>query len=175
MIQRVRTLFTTLLRIIFFRDGPEAIPNSPFLLVIVTACWLLTSVAALAILDSYHGVDLLIDMLIALAGIAFYSIVVTVFERRDRLLSCLSAILGCGVIFTLALFALRLVLPDVQPETAAGIFLQLIWFWSIPVEGHIIARTIDRPWVIGFLFAIAVLIGQLQLFAILKPALVPAA
>jgi hypothetical protein len=49
----------------------------------------------------------------------------------------------------------------------------LIWLWSIPVEGHIIARTIDRQWVIGFLIALAVLFAQLQLFAVLKPILGP--
>jgi hypothetical protein len=52
--------------------------------------------------------------------------------------------------------------------------VQLIWLWSIPVEGHIIAHTIERPWVIGFLIALAVLFAQLQLFAVLTPMLGPA-
>jgi hypothetical protein len=69
----------------------------------------------------------------------------------------------------------RVVLPTFLAEDETSWALQLIWFWSIPVEGHIIARTIERQWFFGFLIALAVLFTQLNLFSVLKPMLGPAA
>ncbi len=50
-----------------------------------------------------------------------------------------------------------------------------VWLWSIPVEGHIIARTIERRWLLGFMAAFAVLFVQLNLLAVLKPMFGPVA
>jgi hypothetical protein len=46
----------------------------------------------------------------------------------------------------------------------------LILLWSIPVEGHIIARAIDRHWYVGIGAALAVFVFQLFLYGVLNPA-----
>ncbi len=123
------------------------------------------------IVDTYDGQALLVYLILTTFGFGLYAVVVKVFERSERLLRALTAILGCGAIFGVALFAGRYVLMTFLAVEEAPLFSELILMWSILVEGHIIARTIDRQWIIGFLIALAVLIGQLQMFAVLKPML----
>jgi hypothetical protein len=45
-----------------------------------------------------------------------------------------------------------------------GLVANLILLWSVPVEGHIIARAISRHWYIGVLIAIAVFVLQYILY-----------
>ncbi len=84
---------------------------------------------------------------------------------------CLTAVLGCSIVFSVVLFGERLVLPLLLTENEIDWAVQLIWLWSLPVEGHIIARTVERQWFIGFMIALTVLFTQLQFFAVLKPML----
>ena len=174
MISDVLTLFKTLVEIILLRKGPDAIPHSSMLFVVVAAIWFLVGVVAVMIIDPYKSSSLFIDLILALVGLVFYAVVVNSFGRSPRLVRCFTALLGCSVVFSVILFAGRLVLPLLMTENETEWAVQLIWLWSIPVEGHIIARTIDRQWVIGFLIALAVLFAQLQLFAVLSPVLRPA-
>ncbi len=175
MIDGVITLFKTLVEIIFLRKGPGDIPNSSLLFVVVTAIWFLVGAVAVMVVDSYRSSGLFIDLVLAFVGLGIYAVVVHSFGKKERLLQCLTAILGCGIVFSVVLFSGRLILPLMLSENEVDWAVQLIWIWSIPVEGHIIARTIERPWFTGFLIALAVLFAQLQLFAVLKPMFLPAA
>jgi hypothetical protein len=171
MIGGVLTLFKTLVEIALLRKGPDALPHSSVLLLIVAAIWIAVGAIGAMIVDTYNGQALLADLILTALGFGLYAVVVKVFERSERLLRALTAILGCGAMFGVALFAGRYVLTTFLAVEEAPLFSELILMWSILVEGHIIARTIDRQWVIGFLIALAVLIGQLQMFAVLKPML----
>ena len=174
MIGNVLTLLRTFAGIILLRKGPEDIPHSSVLFVIVTAVWLLVGVVAVMVVETYSGTGLLIDLVLAFVGLGIYAIVVSAFGQSVRLLRCLTAVLGCGIVFSIVIFGGRSLLPLLLTEGEIDWALQLIWFWSIPVEGHIIARTIDRQWGLGFLVALAVLFAQWQLIAVLKPVLGPA-
>lgn len=171
MIGGVLTLFKTLFEIILLRKGPDELPHSTVLLLFVAGIWLAVGVIGAMIVDTYDGQALLADLILTTFGLGLYAIVVKVFEKSERLLRALTAILGCGAIFGVALFAGRYILTTFLAVEEAPLFSEVILLWSILVEGHIIARTIDRQWVIGFLIALAVLIGQLQIFAVLKPML----
>jgi len=171
MIGSVLTLFKTLIEIALLRKGPDALPHSSVLFLITAAIWIAVGAVGAMIVDTYNGQTLLVDLILTALGFGLYSVVVKVFERSERLLRALTAILGCGAIFGVALFAGRYVMTTFLAVQEAPLFSELILLWSILVEGHIIARTIDRQWVIGFLIALAVLIGQLQMFAALKPML----
>jgi hypothetical protein len=171
MISSVLTLFKTFGEMILLRKGPDDIPHSTFLLVLVAFLWFVVGLFAVILIDTYKNSSLLIDLMLAITGLAIYAVVVSVFGRRERLTRCFTALLGCSVVFSIVLYSGRLVLPMMVTENESELAVQLIWLWSIPVEGHIIARTVDRHWVIGFLIALAVLIGQLQLYAVFKPLL----
>jgi len=174
MIGGVLTLFKTLIEIILLRKGPDALPHSTALLLIVAGVWIAVGAIGAIAVDAYTGQSLLADLILTSFGFGMYAVVVKVFEKSERLLRALTAILGCGAIFGVVLFAGRYVLTTVLALEETPLFSELILLWSILVEGHIIARTIDRQWVIGFLIALAVLIGQLQMFSVLKPMLASA-
>jgi len=171
MIGGVLTLFKTLIGIILLQKGPDELPHSSVLLLLVTGIWIAVGAIGAMIVDTYNGQTLLVDLILTALGFGLYAVVVKVFDRSERLLRALTAILGCGAIFGAALFAGRYILTTVLALPETPLFSELVLLWSILVEGHIIARTIDRQWVIGFLIALAVLIGQLQMFAALKPML----
>jgi hypothetical protein len=171
MIGGVLTLFKTLVEIVLLRKGPEALPHSGVLLLIVVAIRIALGAIGVMIVDIYSGQTLLVELILTVLGIGLYAVIVKVFERSERFLRALTAILGCGAIFVVAQFAGHYVLTTFLAVEEAPLFSGLILLWSIFVEGHIIARTIDRQWVIGFLFALGILIGQLQMFAALKPML----
>jgi hypothetical protein len=173
MIKRVLTLFKTLVEIALLRKGPDDIPQSSLLFIVVAAIWLLAGVLSVMLMEAYKSSSLLIDLLLAIVGLGLYAFVVRSFGRSARLVQCFTALLGCSVVFSIILWAGRLVLPQLIAENETDWAVQLIWLWSIPVEGHIIARTIDRQWAIGFLIALAVLFAQLQLFAVLSPVFGP--
>ena len=174
MIGGVLTLFKTLVEIILLRKGPDELPHSTVLLLYVAGMWFAVGAVGAMMVDTYNGQTLLADLILTSLGFGLYAVVVKVFEKSERLLRALTAILGCGAIFGAVLFAGRYVLTTVLGVEETPLFSEIILLWSILVEGHIIARTIDRQWVIGFLIALAVLIGQLQVFAVLKPMLVTA-
>jgi len=103
-----------------------------------------------------------------------YAIVLKVFDKSERHMQALTAILGCGAIFGAALFAGRFVLTQLLSVSETAMYSEIILLWSILIEGHIIARTIERLWFFGILMALAVFIIQLQVFAYFKPVLVAA-
>ena len=54
--------------------------------------------------------------------------------------------------------------------TITGIVAQLILLWSVPVEGHIIARALGRHWYIGIVIAIGVFVLQYVIYSAMAPA-----
>ena len=162
------TLFKTFLEIILFRRGPESVPHSSVLFVIVSAIWLLVGVIGIAASNSYSGSALMVDLVLTITALTLYSLVVNAFGQSARIIRVLTAILGCGAVFGAALFSIRLLLSPWLSDDHIITAAQLILLWSILVEGHIIAGAIERPRVIGFLIALAVFIAQLQLITVLR-------
>lgn len=175
MIGSVLTLFQTLVEIILLRKGPDQLPHSTVLLLFVGGIWFAVGSIGVVLVDTYSGQTLLVDLILTALGFGLYAIVVRIFDRSERLLRAVTAILGCGAILGVALFGGRYVLMTILAVEETSLFSELILLWSILVEGHIIARTIDRQLLIGFLIALAVLIVQLMVFAAFKPVLGPAA
>lgn len=171
MIRSVLTLFKTLGQVVFLQKGPEDIPHSSVLFVFVTAMWFLVSIVSVMVIDTYTNSSFSIDLILVAVGLGIYAIIINAFGKNARSMQCFTAILGCSILFSIVLSGAQLVFPLLLAEGEIAWAVQLIWFWSIPVEGHIIARTIERQWFIGFLIALAVLFAQLQLLTVLKPML----
>ncbi len=169
MITGVRTLLTTFLEITFFRKGPSDIPDSSLLLVITAGLWFLAGFGGVVIDDTYDGDGFLVNLILTVIGIGLYSIIVNIFGNSERFLRALTAILGCGAIFNIVYLVGQLVLENLLGVEETRIFWELILMWSILVEGHIIARTIDRQMFIGILFAMAVFFAQLQVLVVVTP------
>lgn len=169
MIRSVLTLLKTLLDIVLFRKGPESVPHSSALFGIVATLWLLVGILAIVSVGSYSGTSLLVDLVLTVVGVGLYSVAIHLFGKGARLLPALTAFMGCAALFGFGIFFSRVWLPLILLENQVNIVLTLFLLWSIAVEGHIMARTLERPWVIGFLLALAVFILQLQLLSVLSP------
>ena len=110
-----------------------------------------------------YGLSVVVNAL----AMVYYGLVLLITGYSRRTMQTLTAILGCGAILTAVFFVEIALLGPLLGEKFAGLVALVIIFWSVPVEGHIIARAIDRHWFVGIAIAIAAFVLQraLQLYA----------
>ena len=77
------------------------------------------------------------------------------------MLQTISAIVACGAIITSLYVIEYLVFKNLFGVEFARLVGILIIFWSVPVEGHIIARATQQHKFVGITIAMAALILQL--------------
>lgn len=161
MLPLIRTLFD----IVLLRKGPDTIPRSWLLLFMAIGLWLFSSLAGLALVSRFDETDFFLGMLTGVAGIACYAAIIVASGHAERLQQTIAALIGCGALIFLAFVAEFVLFTPFVGERLTGLAANLILLWSVPVEGHIIARAIDRHWYIGILIAVAVFILQLLLYS----------
>lgn len=169
MICDVLTLIQTLFDIIRLRKGPEAIPHSPVLLIFVVAAWLAAGAIITMLIDELDQTDFVVSVLTGLIALMIYSVVVVFSRHSSRLLQTITAILGCGALLEFTFAAGHVFLTMLIGKNLAALINYLILLWSVPVEGHIIARATNRHWAIGLLIAAAVFLIQIQLGFAINP------
>lgn len=121
---------------------------------------LLASFCAMVLIDPMAEQDFRLSLLTNGLGVGFYAAVLIISGYSHRLLQTLTTVLGCGAILTMLFVAEFVFLRPVLGADFAGVIAALIIFWSVPVEGHIIARAIDKHWFMGIGIAIAAFILQ---------------
>lgn len=94
------------------------------------------------------------------ASLLVYAGVMLVTGYGSRLLPVLSALIGCDAILTLLFVAGYVLLQPFLGVRIASIVAILIMFWSVAVQGHIIARAIQQHWYAGIAIAMVVFIMQ---------------
>ena len=103
-------------------------------------------------------------------GLLTYTTVLFITGNIGRFVPTMSSIIACGSILTF-LFVIEYVLfRPFLGQRIAGIIATLIILWSVPVEGHIIARAIGRHWFIGIVIAMSVFVLQLGFQSMISPA-----
>ncbi len=162
-------LLQTLFDIIRLRKGPDAIPYSGFVFGLVIVLWLFSSMVMTVTTEELDDRNFLVGMIVGIIGLACYAAVVTVAGRGARILQTIAAVLGCGALLNLMFVAGNVFLTPFIGANFTNIIVTLILFWSIPVEGHILARAIDRHWYVGIVIAMAVFVFQLIIFGLLNP------
>lgn len=162
-------LLDTLFHIIRLKKGPDAIPYSWLLCLITLALWLFAGLAITLITEDMNDEDFLVGTFTGVVGLACYAGIVVLTDHRARLLQTITAILGCGAVLSFMYLAGNAFLTPFLGQNIAGLVVTLILLWSIPVEGHIIARSIDRHWYVGIATAMAVFVFQLFLYSLLNP------
>lgn len=173
MIGSVLSLIRTLVAIILLRKGPEALPRAPVVFVISAGLWLLASISALVLVENYTGNTFILGTVIGTVGFIIYALLINAAGKGERLLQALSAIIGCGAILSFTILICEALLPYVLGKEHVQAIITLIWLWSVPIEGHIVARAIDRLWYVGFVAASTVFVVQLFLLASLGPSIDP--
>lgn len=162
-------LFETLFDIIRLRKGPDAIPHSTVLLLIVFALWLFAGIVVTVTTPEFDLADFVVGTFAGLAGLACYVAIIVLFGRSRRLLQATIAVLGCGALLSLVSIAGSVFLTPFLSANLTNVIVTLILLWSVPVEGHIISRTIERHWYLGVAIAMAVFILQWVLYKQINP------
>lgn len=162
MLPLIRTLFD----IVLLRKGPDVIPRSGILLVPIVGLWLFASLAAVALVDQFRESDFFLGLFGGLVGILCYAGVVVLSGHAARMLQTVLAILGCGALIMLMFVAEYVLLLPFLGNLPTSLIANLILLWSVPVEGHIIAKATDRHWYIGILVAIAVFVLQYLIYRV---------
>lgn len=163
-------LFKTLFDIIRLRKGPDAIPYSWLLCLMALALWLFAGLAMTIMSEELGERDFLLGTFTGVVGLACYASIVVLSGNTPRLLQTVTAILGCGAALSFLFVAGNVFLTPFLSENLTRLIATLILLWSIPVEGHIIARTIDRHWYVGIVAAMTVFVFQLYIYSLLDPA-----
>lgn len=164
------TLFAMFYDIIRLRKGPDAIPYSWILCFASLMAYVLTVLLA-TILDRELGdADFLLGIFVGVVGLACYAAIVVSAGKTPRLLQTMTAVLGTSALLNVFYLAGRAFLSPFLGAGIAGLVAALIIVWSIPVQGHIIARAIERHWYLGIAVALAVFVVKLVLFDQMAPA-----
>ena len=155
------TLLKIYVDMLALRRGPDAIPHSWVILMLSIGMLILSSICAAAFIDfirmqnqflTYSGYSL---------GLLFYGSVLFISGYANRILQTISAIVACGAMITVLFVAEYVVFKSIfGPKFASDVGI-LIMFWSVPVEGHIIARAIRQHWFVGITIAMAAIILEL--------------
>jgi hypothetical protein len=166
----VLALIKTLFDIIRLRKGPDAIPYSWVVTLITLMLWLVAGFVIAATTEEMTDEDFLVGVFTGVVGLACYASIVVLSGHTPRLLQTVTAILGCGALLSFLFVFGTVALTPLLSAATTNLVVTLILLWSIPVEGHIIARAIDRHWYVGIGAALAVFVFQLFLYGVLNPA-----
>lgn len=157
----MRTLLRTYLEIIALRKGPEVIPASWLVLCVSLALLALFWVLQISVVETLQAPQIIAALAGYALALAFYGVVVYVTGHGARLLPALSAIIACGSIISAVALLESLVMSNFVGEAVAADVATLIWFWSVPVKGHVVARTIRQHWFVGITIAMSAFILRL--------------
>jgi hypothetical protein len=141
-------ILKTYLEIIALRKGPDVIPASwlvlSFSLLLLTLAWTIQ----LSVIDVPDG-SVQPALIAYAAALAFYAIIASLLGFRHRLLPMISTIIACGSMIAVASTVGAVMLAPLTGAAVANSFATVVWFWSVPVKGHIIARTVEKHWFFG--------------------------
>lgn len=122
--------------------------------------WLVAGLAQIVLIDRGGEAGIVIDVFSALLAVTCYAAILVAFGKGERLTQMVTAALGCSAlllsVFTFCFLLSRLI----GSQTLVQVFFWLYLPWAIAVRGHIIARSIDRHWYLGLVFAVSIFVLQ---------------
>jgi len=109
-------------------------------------------------------------LILFLVSTGYYYVILLINGFAPRFVQSMTAMLGADVLLTLIYTVVYLVLLVLADRSSALVMILLISYWSVPVQGHIIARAIQRHWLIGIGIAIVAHLLMLTVYrAIASP------
>ncbi len=140
------------------RKGPEQVPDSWLVFLFALIMMQFASFVAATLINLGEDYSHLLTFITNLLSVGIYAAILFVTGFFHRFVPIVSAILACGSILTLLFVAAYVMLNPFLGGNLAAIVATLIIIWSVPVEGHIIARGIGQHWYIGIVIAMIVFI-----------------
>jgi hypothetical protein len=168
----VLRLIFALFDIMLHRRGPDSLPSSPFLFWLLVAAVLASTFAALVV----GGITVRVTLvMLSVVGFGFWFVwaVLRLFERQGRFRQTMTAFLGTDVIITcLALPLIPLAGQAIaanQEFSAASVALAALRVWSIDITAFILARALERPYLLTLAISIAYFFLMLSFQSALLP------
>jgi hypothetical protein len=153
----IRSLLQTFLDIALWRKGPQDLPASGLLAVMVLLAYLVVGFSAVRLLaldQRAAAVFISIDVLM-LCG--WLWLVLAFFRRSQRFVQTITATFGVGVLVLLLVIAVRLIQLVFDPVDAfAGNWLLLRFLISALVLGRIFMLALDRGLMTGIALTVAI-------------------
>ena len=144
-------MIPVILGITVHRRGPDELPSSPFLVLLLLAASECTQLVTLRIAAAPDDAILVTLLSVALDFLFVWSVLV-VFERRQRFWQTMSAFLGAAVVLNVIsalLVAWNQSLHTPADVTTPEVLLQLLQVWSVDIGGFLLSRAIDRHYALG--------------------------
>lgn len=154
-------LLNTYIEMLALRKGPDVIPRSWAIMALACGMLVLSSLCAAVMVEGARDQNYVLTYVGYLLGLFFYASIIVMYGYSARMLQTISAIVACGAIITFLYVIEYLVFSQLFGEQFASLVGVLIIFWSVPVEGHIMARAIQQHWLVGITIAMAALILQI--------------
>jgi hypothetical protein len=162
----IRTLFD----IALLRKGPEDVPRSRILLLLSLVLWAVAAFSFTSLIENAGKANIQRELVnFALAMACYYGVLVS-SGFGNRVLQTLTALIGCGALMALCFTAALVTIGQIVGSAVITMLAIMYLIWSLSVEGHIIARAIDREFYIGVLIAFAIFIFQYLALNLLMPA-----
>lgn len=95
----------------------------------------------------------------------YYFVVLLVAGLPQRFAQTMTAMFGADVVLTMIHLMVFLLVSLLGDRNSALLLIQMITLWSIPVQGHIISRAIERHWLLGVGIAFSGFILSLLMYA----------
>lgn len=157
-------LLRTLTGIVLLRLGPDALPRSLFLTVLLFVVMLATSFTGLALSGGWQPWSPLFFVLSLGLSLGAYTVALRLRGHAGRIPQTFAALFGASALISFAELPL-LATGALEAEGQGGVMVLLALIaWSILVDGHILARALEVPLIGGTLLALAVFAGQLVLY-----------
>ncbi len=145
-------LIPVILGITVHRRGPDDLPSSPFLALVLLGASECAQLVTLRLASAPD--EAILVMLVSVAmDFLFVWAALAVFDRRQRFWQTMSAFLGAGVVLNVISALLvswnqSLHVPA-DATTAPEVLLQLLQVWSVDIGGFLLSRAIDRHYALG--------------------------
>ena len=130
--------------ICLFRQGPEDIPASTFLLRLIITFYLIAN--GIILLLQSGGPTMLVQLPMQLILVmTFFWGLLYFYHKRERYPQTICAVLGCDVVISLCALPSLIWIITTQSQGWPNIVLLGIMVWQLAVMGHILQRAIAQP------------------------------
>jgi hypothetical protein len=155
------------------RRGPEELPASTFLLLLVTAIDLFISAVALQLQPplEYGPALIVLDMVVYCA---FIWGVLKAFNHERRFRQTATALVGTDALISLLSLPLLIGNMPAAEDSGGGlaaVLILVLFLWQIDVSGYVLSRAIARPYFVG----VSIMLGYVLLAISLRASVAPAA
>ncbi|MDZ7805190.1 hypothetical protein [Thiohalophilus sp.] len=167
-----RPLVTRFWEICLLRKGPEDVPySSPLLLLLLILGYAIDNLRVNLLLPGVTVGQLAgILLLHTLLMLSITAALLTMFGYRARIVQTLTALTGTGVILSLLMLPLDYITRlNPQNFTMASLIIMAMQIWSLVIVGHILSHALSVHRLTGVIIAIGYLILGLAAFNTLLP------